>query len=432
MDNIDRGSNLTLLSFPSVDAISEFRIVRGVYDPELGRSAGAQVDVVTRSGTSSIHGGIYEFFRNDYLNANTYFNDAAVPQVPRTKLRYNDFGGTLGGPVYIPKIYEQKNKTFFFVSEEARRVVVYSSTTAIAPTAGMMTGTFLHPVCTSWANAGGLPGACTAYGTTIGSIDPVAQAYIKDIYSKFPAINSDTFNIVSNLRNIDNFREDMIKIDHTFSPKLTITGKYMNDSIPTIEAGGLFTGYAVDGIATTSTNSPGHQYSLHATATLSPTFLIDGGYGYSYGAILSHVIGAENYSSATDVASAVSSIMPFKNVLGRVPTISITSGTGVSTFGPYNDYNRNQTAFGNVTKVVGTHTLKFGAIFYHYNKHENQLTGSNNGSFSFINTNQPAKRPPAEPSAATPANPRAPTALSRPGPISCWGRIRASRRPTLT
>ena len=387
MDNIDRGSNLTLLSFPSVDAISEFRIVRGVYDSELGRSAGAQVDVVTKSGTSLLHGGVYEFLRNDYLNANTYFNNRTG--TVRPKLRYNDFGGTLGGPVYIPKVYEQKNKTFFFVSEEARRLVVYSSTTAVAPTPGMMAGTFLHPVCTSWANSGGVPGTCTAYGTTITNIDPIAQAYVKDIYSRFPAINSGTFNIVSNLRNIDNFREDMVKIDHSFSSKLTITGKYMNDNIPTTEAGGLFTSYPVDGIATTSTNSPGHQYSLHATATLSPRFLIDGGYGYSYGAILSHAIGAENYTSATDVASAVSSILPFKNLLGRVPTLTITSGTGVSAFGPYNDYNRNQTAFGNATKVVGKHTLKFGAIFYHYNKHENQLTGSNNGSFTFINTNQP-------------------------------------------
>ncbi len=61
----------------------------------------------------------------------------------------------------------------------------------------------------------------------------------------------------------------------------------MRDSIPTIEPGGLFTSFPVDGIATTSTNSPGHQYNIHVTAALSPTFLIDGGYGYSYGAILS-------------------------------------------------------------------------------------------------------------------------------------------------
>jgi Carboxypeptidase regulatory-like domain len=68
-DNVDRGSNLTLLSFPSVDSIAEFRVVRGVYEAESGRSAGAQINAITRSGTSSLHGGVYEFFRNDKLNA---------------------------------------------------------------------------------------------------------------------------------------------------------------------------------------------------------------------------------------------------------------------------------------------------------------------------------------------------------------------------
>src|ERR1022692_4158474 len=111
MDNVDRGSNLTLLSFPSVDSIAEFRILRGVYDAELGRSAGAQINVVTRSGTSDIHGGVYEFFRNDKLNANNFFNNRSL--VARPLLRYNNFGGTVGGPVYIPKLYQQRDKTFF-------------------------------------------------------------------------------------------------------------------------------------------------------------------------------------------------------------------------------------------------------------------------------------------------------------------------------
>src|SRR6516164_645255 len=100
-DNVDRGSNLTLLSFPSIDAISEFRVVRGVYDAESGRSAGAQVNVITRSGTSDLHGGLYEFFRNDDINANSFFNNAL--HLPRPLLRYNNFGGTVGGPVWIPK-----------------------------------------------------------------------------------------------------------------------------------------------------------------------------------------------------------------------------------------------------------------------------------------------------------------------------------------
>ena len=394
-DNVDRGSNLTLLSFPSIDAISEFRVVRGVYDAESGRSAGAQVNVITRSGTRDVHGGIYEFFRNNVLNANSFFNNATTPAVPRPVLRYNDFGGTVGGPVWIPKVYEQRTKTFFFFSEEARRIVTYSNPTATVPTSGMLGGNFNDVVCTQWANANGAPGACQAYGTSIPttSFDPVAAAYLKDLFSKFPAPNlpsGGAFASITTLGNTFDFREDMVKIDHVFGPKLTINGKVLHDTNPTTEAGGLFTSLPVHNIATTSTHSPGRQYSFAATYTPSSTFLVDGGYRYSYGAILSTVVGAENFSQSPDVQTALGTSFPFQNVLGRVPSISLAGGgTGISDFGPYQDYDVNHTVHGNVTKVIGHHTLKFGAIYYHYNKHENQLTGSNNGAFTFDTTNRP-------------------------------------------
>jgi outer membrane receptor for ferrienterochelin and colicin len=86
---------LTLLAFPSVDAIAEFKTLRGVYSAEYGRSAAGQVNVVTRSGTNQFHGSAYEFFRNNILNANNYFNNLTV-QV-RPPLRYNDYGYTIGG-----------------------------------------------------------------------------------------------------------------------------------------------------------------------------------------------------------------------------------------------------------------------------------------------------------------------------------------------
>jgi hypothetical protein len=394
-DNMDRGSNLTLLSFPSIDAISEFRVVRGAYDAESGRSAGAQINVITRSGTSDLHGGAYEFFRNDILNANSFFNNATNPVTKRPTLRYNDFGGTIGGPVWIPKVYEHRNKTFFFFSDEARRIVTYSNPTATVPYSGMMNGQFDHVVCTQWANSNGAPGACTAYGTSIptASINPIAAAYVKDLFSKFPLPNDGTaanpFTDITTLGNIFNFREDMVKIDHVFGPKLTVNGKFLHDTNPTIEAGGLFTSMPVNGIATTSTHSPGHQYNVAATYTPTAKFLIEAGYRYSYGAIISSVIGAENFLQSPDVQTALANTLPFQNFLGRVPSITLTGGTGISDFGPYNDYNVNHTVYGNVTKVLGAHTLKFGAIYYHYNKHENQLTGSNNGAFSFDAQNAP-------------------------------------------
>jgi len=401
-DNVDRGSNLTLLSFPSIDAIAEFRVVHGVYDAESGRSAGGQINVITRSGTRDIHGGLYEFFRNDLLNANSFFNNRSNPVVQRPRLRYNDFGGTVGGPVYIPGIYRKRDKTFFFVSEEARRIVTYSNPSGAIPYAGMINGQFNHVVCTQWANSGGVAGPCTGYGTSVGagSTNPVAAAYVKDIFSKFPTPNLTTaanpFGYTATLGNIFNFREDMVKIDHVFGPKLTVNGKFLHDTNPTVEAGGLFTNTIISGISTTSTHSPGHQYNIAATYTPNSKLLIDGGYRYSYGAILSQVTGAENFSQSPDIKSALASTLPFQNLLGRVPTLAITGGsftnaggTSIGDFGPYQDYNVNHTTYGNVTKVLGSHTLKFGAIYYHYNKHENQLTGSNNGSYSFDAANAP-------------------------------------------
>jgi hypothetical protein len=387
-DNVDRGSNLTLLAFPSVDSIAEFKVIRGQYDPEYGRAASGQVNVVTRSGTSSLHGGIYEFWRNDALNATPFFNKYFPTKVRKPYLRYHDFGGTIGGPLYIPKIYEQTNKTFFFFSEEARRNLTYTNPALEVPTSAMFNGQFAHPVCVAF-NANN---TCAATGTSIptASFDAIAAAYIKDVFSKYPLPNAatatDPFGFTSTLKNIFNFREEIIKIDHVFK-KMTVSGKILRDSIPTQEASGLFTGVSqVQGIGTTSTNSPGHNYTIRATITLSPTLLIEPGYAYSYGAIVSDPIGVLAAKNSPDVASAVK--LPFTPTLARIPNVSLSGGTGATSFGPYRDYNRNHTAFGNVTKVAGGHTIKFGATYYHYNKNEN-AGGNNAGTFAFNNNGIP-------------------------------------------
>src|SRR5207245_280306 len=140
-DNVDRGSNLTLLSFASVDSIAEVRVIRGQYDPEYRRAASGQVNVITRSGTSSLHGNIFEFWRNDILNARAFETKYPKP-IANPPLRYHDFGGTIGGPVWIPKIYEQKNKTFFFFSEEVRRNIKYTNPTAEMPIEHIGSGNF--------------------------------------------------------------------------------------------------------------------------------------------------------------------------------------------------------------------------------------------------------------------------------------------------
>src|ERR1700679_51724 len=131
-DNLDRGANLTLYTYPSPDAIAEFKTLRGQYSAQFGRNASGQVDVVTKSGTNSIHGSAYEYLRNDFFDAAGYLADQLGTRIP--KYRYNDFGFTIGGPVYIPKIYHGRNKTFFFVSEEWQRIIdTLSQATATVP-----------------------------------------------------------------------------------------------------------------------------------------------------------------------------------------------------------------------------------------------------------------------------------------------------------
>ncbi len=133
---------MTPLAYPSVDAISEFVTLRGTYEAEYGRSASGQINVVTKSGTNAFHGGAYEYFRNDVFNADNYFNKLTTPITPTPPLRYNDFGFTVGGPVVIPHYYNGRDKTFFFYSQEFRRVVQYQSLTSYVPTAGERNGDF--------------------------------------------------------------------------------------------------------------------------------------------------------------------------------------------------------------------------------------------------------------------------------------------------
>jgi hypothetical protein len=220
-DNVDRGSNLTLLTYPSVDAIAEIKTLRGQYSAEFGRSASGQVDVVTKSGTNKFHGSAYEFWRNDFLDADNWGNKLVTPATAIPKYRYNDFGETIGGPVRIPHLYNGTDKTFFFFSDETRRLVQYTTGTAFVPTAAERTGDFSNSytgltsatgpvsVCTAY-NA--TNGACTAYGDKITTIDPVAAAYIKDIYSLIPvppsladiAAGQDPHALLSTVPNIYN------------------------------------------------------------------------------------------------------------------------------------------------------------------------------------------------------------------------------------
>lgn len=376
-EDLNRGSNLTLYAYPSIDSIAEFKVLRSNFLPEHGRSSSGEVSVVTRGGTNQFHGSAYEFFRNDKLNANNYFNN--LHNVKRPPMRWNDWGFTLGGPI-------KKDNTFFFYSQEWRHFITYGTfTTAQLPTTAEMAGTLPTPVCIAYdAN-----NFCSATGTTVPSIDPTAAAYIKDIYSKLPTNLDAKGDLTTAQRNLYYYREEAVRVDHNFGQKVSVFGRYSDDSIPTQEPGGLYTGSSLPGVATTQSNTPAHIFAAHVTATLSSTLINDGGYQYSWGGITSMPIGLAAQANSPDIKPT----LPFPTTSIVVPFLSISGGQGVTGQGGYRDYDKDQTIFDTLSKSYGNHSLKFGATFNFYSHDENS---NNYPSFSATNlSNCPATGAPA-------------------------------------
>src|ERR1019366_7476517 len=268
-----------------------------------------------------------------------------------------DFGFTVGGPVYIPGVYnKEKNKTFFFYSQEWRKIITYATqTSSPLPSPAELAGTFADPVCIAIDPS---TGNCTATGNQVTNISPTAAAYVKDIYGKIPAPNNPDGTLTWTGRNVFNYREENVRIDHNFNSKISVFGRFLDDQIPTVEPGGLFTGLGIPDVATTSTNAPGRNISIHGTVTFSPTLLADIGYAYSYGAVISRPSGLELSANSPDVQPT----LPF-GLAPSLPSLNFNETQGTGGFGPYNDYNRNHNAFFNLTKALGKHSLRFGASF---------------------------------------------------------------------
>jgi hypothetical protein len=124
-ENYDRGCGGCVTMMPSMDAIAEFKTMSGNTGADFGLGSGGNINLIIKSGTSLFHGSAWELFRNDALDANAFF--ANLNGSPKPMLRQNVFGFNIGGPVWIPKVYNrEKNKTFFFVNQGMAQIRVSS------------------------------------------------------------------------------------------------------------------------------------------------------------------------------------------------------------------------------------------------------------------------------------------------------------------
>lgn len=376
----DSGSNATLLNVPSVDAIQEFTLGRSTYDAQYGRSGGGQVLVGTKSGTSQFHGDLYEFVRNDVFDANSFFSNLVGAKKP--PLRYNDYGFTVGGPLFIPKLYKRsESKTFFFWSEEWRKTGNPSTNTATVPTQAQLGGTF-----TGVINPGLAPANCVTYnaGTNTSQIAPScisqrAAAYINAIYSKFPANAAGGTQYISNYVAKQNYRQDLVRLDQNITDKIRIFGRYMQDVVPTTEPGGLFASSPLPAVFSTATNAPGKNVVANMTYAISPSVVNEAAFNYSWGAINSNLTGVTNSPAFFAAAGAG---LPFADPYGRVPAVTITGITSVSAASaPYFERNIDKSFYDNFSKVIGNHTIRTGISLEWMTKTENGPVGP--GTFAF-------------------------------------------------
>ena len=404
-DITDRGSNITIQAYPSVDSIGEFRILRSLFPAESGRSGGGQVNVVTRSGTNEFHGSAFEFVRNEAFNANNFLLNATINppfgrdsngKAKRAPFHYHNYGWTFGGPVYYLGFGEGKpggmvrkmDKTFFFVSQEFRRDRRFSSAvTTTVPDANLRRGIFPIDVCINRPQLGE-PNCTGSFilpaGTPIPAdrISPTALAYVNGIYNFLPLPNAGTatapYNMTSSIANVADFKQTIIKIDHTFTDAWSGYYRFQKDKIPTIDGNSLFSsGGNLPGVSTTSTNSPGKTHTAQTTYVVNPNLVLEGRYTYGYGAILSENIGL----LALDRTS-IPVTLPFVNTRDRVPTLTGNGFTGLTSFGPYDNFSWKQNFSGSASWIRGDHSMKYGLVYSLYRKNENALAGNNEGNFS--------------------------------------------------
>ncbi|HEX9929070.1 MAG TPA: TonB-dependent receptor [Pyrinomonadaceae bacterium] len=406
-DITDRGSNITIQGYPSVDSIREFKVDRSLFPAESGSSGGGQVNVVTRAGTDDFHGNAFEFVRNEVFNANDFITNSSPGlattlgrddngKIKRRPFRYNNYGFTIGGPIYFlgfgegGPAFKKYKRTYFFFSEERRKDVRFPTLNSTVPSAGLRQGVFPVDVCLS-ANA---PTAATATctnilpaGTPISSratVNPVSQQYVNFVFNNIPlptnpatlALNYPTFYQAK-------FDQQIFKFDTNFTDDLSAYYRYQRDEIPTIDPNALFSqGTSIPGVSTTESNSPGRTHTLSSTYVINPNMILEGRYAYGYGAILSKNIGL----LAKD-RSPISIPLPYENSRDRVSTVGIAGFNTLGGYGPYDNFSWKQNLGGTFTWITGRHTMKYGGVYSWYRKNENNLVGFNEGSFTnFLNT----------------------------------------------
>jgi Carboxypeptidase regulatory-like domain len=386
----DRGGAGGMDIMPSVDAIAEFRALTSNYTAEYGLSSSATMTMAFKSGTKDFHASAWEFLRNDALDAGNYFTNAAGQKAP--ELRFNTYGFNVGGPVFIPKVYNKnREKTFFFYNMEWRKLVQGGLTNQTVPNTSEYGGQFPGSVAihspaanqmsaalqAKYAAAGIAPGAAFP-GNRIPTslLDPNAQALLAA--GIFPAATSGTQFIGGN-KLPTNLREEIVRIDHRFSDKFWIFGHWVDEQVSQTYGTSIWSGDNVPTVGDNFTN-PAYHGVIHAVNSISPTVLNEVAFNYNGNRIGITPTGI--YKRTQDIN--IPELFP-GNTLNRIPGVQLSGSTGAQydvNSWPWNNKADDYQIRDDISWTKGAHQLKFGVSWALYKKVQD-LFGNTQGSFVF-------------------------------------------------
>jgi hypothetical protein len=361
IDGIDNNERIigTIGVRPSVESIQEITVETNDYAPEIGRTAGGVISIITRSGTNNLHGSVYEYFRNDIFDARNFFSEAGV--VPKAELRQNQYGASIGGPIW-------KNKTFFFGDYEGFRQVTGSTTyTSTVPTVAQFDD--IHSL------NGGSPQALVAQGngTAGNAINPIALNYLM----LFPLPTNTAPGVVQNNYVVNPIKTQYsnifdVRIDHQFNPKNLLFGRYTYNKVDTftpaqLPASSLTSGPLaglIPGGGATNFSGPAtdiaQQFALDYTHIFSPTLVLDLKAAYTY---INNLSLPLNFGTNADTTVGFGPNMNFNGISSYLTPIDVGNfpNLGDGRDVPLNDVDNTFQYLGNVSWTLGNHNIKLGA-----------------------------------------------------------------------
>ena len=408
-EDLDRGGSGTISVMPSIDSVGEFRTLTSNYSPDFGLSAGATFTMVFKSGTRDLHATAWEFVRNEDLDANTFFNNATPGGVPRNLDRYNVYGFNIGGPVFIPKVFNTKrDKTFFFYNMEWRKLVSSGGLNTTVPSTSLYSGNFgsktiyapyvcqvSQSIQNQFAGAGVALSGCTSGSpdsskrvafpnNTIPSslLDPNAQALLKA--GIFPAPNNGTQFVGGGTAPTD-VREEIVRIDHHFGDKMWLFGHFVADSIDQTYATTMWSGDNVPSAGNTFGN-PSYSGVVHSTYMISPTLLNELAFNYNGNRI--NILPDSTALGVLDrTKDGVNIPLLFPNTTNldnRIPGISLSQlGTNYAlNWVPWTNKADDYQIRDDFSVTKGAHQLKFGFSWAIYKKIQTYFADTQ-GNFTF-------------------------------------------------